>query len=47
MDTERASDLLKQICYEADNRDFQGMVTAEKVATSFVHDKLREVQRVC
>lgn len=47
MDSERNGDVPKGIYDEADNRDFEGVLTAEDSTTTGIHDKLREVRCFC
>lgn len=47
MDTERHSDVPKEIDDEEDNRKLESMVTVEKVATSGICGKLQEAQHTC
>lgn len=47
LDTVRLADVPKGIDGKEYNWDFEGIVTAEEVATSSIREKLREVQRVC
>lgn len=46
LDTERTNDAPKGIDNKEDNRNFEGMVTAEGVATSGIRGKLRVIQCV-